>query len=249
MKTVFIPTVTRHVLILTASIQLFNIFSKKKLERDVAHRSNSCWFVLLSGDFWERREECCDVFQVHSAFALFLYDFVNTSSLKCKIHLHIRLTGHQRSYYPCRSRDKRQQMCNTGSICKELPQFSYSLSFVGGRVMFVDWSLPAANHNTEKRQCEMSVCTWGQISQNHSPLPSAPQTTQIWWFTLLLWILGKMKITACLLHVITVIFRAITGSLAKIPVTMIRHQKPVREKPLWRIFLLLGAGEIRLGLL
>lgn len=38
-------------------------------------------------------------------------------------------------------------------------------------------------------------------------------------------------------------FRAITGWLIKIPVTMIMHQKPVRERPLP------GAGEIRLGLL
>lgn len=75
-----------------------------------------------------------------SSLALLLYDFINTLSVKCKIHEHIRLAGHQRSYqvyYPCRSRDKRQHICNTGSICKEFPLLSYSLSIVGG-VMFVD---------------------------------------------------------------------------------------------------------------
>lgn len=65
MKTVFIPIVTRHVLILIASIKLFNIFFFKSLKGmwriDQTRVDLYCFW-----ETFERREECCDVFQVHS---------------------------------------------------------------------------------------------------------------------------------------------------------------------------------------
>lgn len=97
---IFLLTVTRHVLVLNASVKLFNVFSKKSL-KGLWRKDQTCVDLYLC--FWEtleRRGECCDVFQVHAGvWPLSLCSFViNTLSVKCKIHKRTVCICHQRPY-------------------------------------------------------------------------------------------------------------------------------------------------------